>query len=288
MPVEYRDYVKNMQSSNHQEYRKQLVAPKVIIPHTDHKEGIVDIELEDAPTSHPSVQYLFRDAQYSTLGEARSQLDKGFALRQRQIREPYNLEAPWRVDLPPPPVPAPALAPVARHRITKSDNLHMNDLIVNAAYHQVMSSANTEPYAVPTSQRAPPPQPQATRPFRASLDYRRADQPLALIEDPHPMEESPSESPMPNPDLPADHWRNGGKGKRLPPQRASRHPQKYARSDDRSYPPSRTPKTTEPVIPLPPNAQKPALKPKISPLPKLTPGCQNSSLSLTIDLLQFL
>ncbi len=45
MPIEYRDYVKSMQSSNHQEYRKQSVAPKVIIPNTDHKDGIVDIEL---------------------------------------------------------------------------------------------------------------------------------------------------------------------------------------------------------------------------------------------------
>ncbi len=57
MPVEYRDYVKNMQTSNHQQYRKQRVTPKVIIPNTDHKEGLVDIELEDAPMAHPSVQH---------------------------------------------------------------------------------------------------------------------------------------------------------------------------------------------------------------------------------------
>jgi hypothetical protein len=272
MPVEYRDYVKSMQSSNHQEYRKQRVAPKVIVPNTDHKEGIVDIELEDAPMSHPSVQHLFRDAQYSTIGEARQLLDKGFALRQRQIREPYKLETPWRVELPPPAAPAPEPAPDARHRTNKNGCLHMNNLIVKA-YHQVMSSANTEPYAVPTSQCPPPLQQQAIRPARLSLDYRRADQPpLALIEDPSPMKESSSEPTMPNPDLPADHWRNGGKGKRPPPQHANRHPQKYARSDGRSYPPSRTPQTSEPVIPLPPNAQKPALKLKISSLPKLTPG----------------
>jgi hypothetical protein len=58
-----------MQSSNHQEYRKQRVAPKVIIPNTDHKDGIVDIELIDAPMSHPSLQHLFCDAQYSTIGD---------------------------------------------------------------------------------------------------------------------------------------------------------------------------------------------------------------------------
>jgi hypothetical protein len=88
-----------MQSSNHQEYRKQRATPKVTIPDTDHKDGLVNIQLEDAPMSHLSVQFLFRDAQYSTLSEARNQMDKGFALRQRQTSEPYKLEAPWRVDL---------------------------------------------------------------------------------------------------------------------------------------------------------------------------------------------
>ena len=149
MPVEYRDYVKNMQSSNHQQYRKQCVTPKVIVPNTEHKEGLADIELEDAPMSHPSVQFYFRDAQYTTLSEARNQMGKGFALRQRQTSEPYKLEAPWRVDLPPPSAstksPAPPPASTARNRLTA------NDLIANAAYHQVMASANTEPYAVPTS-----------------------------------------------------------------------------------------------------------------------------------------
>ena len=57
MPVEY--HVKNMQTSNHQQYRKQRATPKVIVPNTDHKEGLADIELEDAPMSHPSVQHFF-------------------------------------------------------------------------------------------------------------------------------------------------------------------------------------------------------------------------------------
>ena len=79
---------------------------------------------------------------------------------------------------------------------------------------------------------------------------------------------------MPSPDLPPEYWRNAGrgKGKRPPPQHAGRHPQKNARNDDRNNPPSRTSQTTEPVIPLPPNAQIPVLKPKISTLPTLTPG----------------
>ena len=281
MPVEYRDYVKSMQSSNHQQYRKQRVTPKVIVPNTDHKEGIADIELEDAPMTHPSVQHYFRDAQYTTLNEARNQMDKGFALRQRQTSEPYKLEAPWRVDLQPS-----SAAP------TKGQKLTANDLITNAAYHQVMASANTEPYAVPTAQRAPPPQPPAAR-ARVPLDYRRADQPpIAMIDDAPQMEESSSVSPPPNHDLPADHWRNAGKGKRPPPQRASRQPHKYARSydrehplsraaqssgknaasDDREYPLSRAAQSSAPIIPLPPNARNSASAPKTSTRPRLTPG----------------
>jgi hypothetical protein len=39
MPVEYRDYVKNMQASNYQQqYHQQRVSPKEIVPNTDHKE----------------------------------------------------------------------------------------------------------------------------------------------------------------------------------------------------------------------------------------------------------
>ncbi len=84
---------------------------------------------------------------------------------------------------------------------------------------------------------------------------------------------------MPNPDLPADHWRNRSegrsKGKRPPPQSASRQPQKYARSDDREYPSSRAAPSNELVIPRPPNASgtaEPALQPKTSSRPKLTLG----------------
>ena len=115
------------------------------------------------------------------------------------------------------------------------------------------------------------------------MDYRRADQPpIALIEDPPPAEESSSASPLPYPDLPADNWRNKsegrGKGKRPPPQSASRQPAKYARSDDSEYPlvpSSRTNQLAEPVIPRPPNlngAPEPALQTRSATLPKLTPG----------------
>jgi hypothetical protein len=157
MPVEYRDYLKNMQASNHRQYRQQRATPRVIVPNTDHKEGLADIEVEDAPMSHPSVQFLFRDAQYSTLAEARSNMDKGFALRKRQSDDSTKREAPWRLDAPPPSVPTPAKASASRQRLT------VNDLFTNAAHHSVMASANTGPYAVPTSQRPPPPQQPAIR-----------------------------------------------------------------------------------------------------------------------------
>ena len=82
-----------------------------------------------------------------------------------------------------------------------------------------------------------------------------------------------------NSDLPVDHWRNRsegrGKGKRPPSQSASRHPQKYARSDDRDHPSSRTAPSNELVIPRPPNAsgvREPALQSKTSSRPKLTLG----------------
>ncbi len=141
----------------------------------------------------------------------------------------------------------------------------------NRTERDLMASTNNEPYStVPTSQQA---QQEALRPNRVNLDYRRADQPpIALIEDQPPMEESSSASPLPNSDLPADHWRNTGKGKRPPPQRASRQPHKYARSDDREYPLSRTAQSSEPIIPLPPNAQNTAPKSKSSTRPNLTPG----------------
>jgi hypothetical protein len=151
IPVEYRDYVKNMQASNQQEYRKQRVTPRVIIPNADHKDGLADIQLEDALMSHPAVAFSFRDAQYTTLSEARIQMDKSFAVRERVTSEPYKMEAPWRVNIPPPPAPAPTPTPATRQRPNKADTF------ANAAYHQVMSSASTEPYAVPTTQRVPPP-----------------------------------------------------------------------------------------------------------------------------------
>jgi hypothetical protein len=269
MPVEYQDYVKTMQTSNHQEYRNQRRAPKVIVPTTDHKDAMVDIELEDAPMSHPSVQHLFRDARYSTIGEARQYVEKGFALRQRQIHKIYKLEAPWRVDLPPPPSPAPAPPPAASQRDSRVDYQRLMAAAHKTPQNYVPSPPNAAT-AVPTTQHAPPPAQQAIRPARVSLDYRRADQPpLALIED-FPMQESSSEPPMPNPNLPPDHWRNvvTGKGKRPPPQYAGRHPHKYSRSDDRNNPPSRTPQTKEPVIPLPPNAQIPVLNQKFPLFPR--------------------
>jgi hypothetical protein len=38
MPVEYRDYISNLQSTNDHEYRNQRRTPRVIIPDTYHKQ----------------------------------------------------------------------------------------------------------------------------------------------------------------------------------------------------------------------------------------------------------
>jgi hypothetical protein len=100
IPVEYRDFIKNLQKSNHQQYRNQRKTPQVIIPETDHRDG-GSIELENAPMTHPAVAFAFRDAQYSTLSEARQLMDKGFALKARITTDPHTKvipkgEAPWR------------------------------------------------------------------------------------------------------------------------------------------------------------------------------------------------
>jgi hypothetical protein len=93
IPVEYRDFIKNLQKSNHQQYRNQRRTPQVIIPETDHKEGGL-IELENAPMTHPAVAFSFRDAQYSTLLEARQLMDKGFALKARITTDPHTRVIP--------------------------------------------------------------------------------------------------------------------------------------------------------------------------------------------------
>ncbi len=82
MPVEYRDFVSNLQSTIDHEYRNQRRTPRVIVPDLIHKQGS-EILLEDAPMAHPSVINMFRDAQYETLSVAKQQMDRGFAMRAR-------------------------------------------------------------------------------------------------------------------------------------------------------------------------------------------------------------
>ncbi len=65
----------------------------MIIPETDHRDG-GSIELENAPMTHPAVAFAFRDAQYSTLSEARQLMDKGFALKARITIDPHTKVIP--------------------------------------------------------------------------------------------------------------------------------------------------------------------------------------------------
>jgi hypothetical protein len=100
MPVEYRDYISNLQSTNDYEYRNQRRTPRVIIPDTFHKQGS-EILLEDAPMAHPFVINMFRDAQYETLSAAKQQMDRGCAMRAHITTDAATkvipkAEVPWQ------------------------------------------------------------------------------------------------------------------------------------------------------------------------------------------------
>jgi hypothetical protein len=179
MPVKYRDYVKNLQKSNHQEYCNQRKTSQVIIPETDHKDG-GSIETENAPMTHPAVAFAFCDAQYSTLSEARQLMHKGFALKARITTDPYTkvipkAEAPWRQEA--------TYAPLSEQ--------------------------------VPSHTPAPAPSTRSSTRPRLPLNCRQVDNPTAMIED-HPMDDgSSSVSPPPATRLvpPPYIGRNGDKGK---------------------------------------------------------------------------
>jgi hypothetical protein len=100
MPVVYREHVEQLQAKDGQLYLNQRREPQVIIPETDHKIGY-EIDLEDAPMANKHVQFALRDAQYTTLGEARAQMDRGFALRAKLTTNKATLvypktPAPWQ------------------------------------------------------------------------------------------------------------------------------------------------------------------------------------------------
>jgi hypothetical protein len=99
VPVEYRDYISNLQATNDPIYRNQRRTSRVIIPDTFHKRGS-EILLEDAPMAHSSVIKMFCDAQYETLSGAKQQMDRGFALRARITTDAATkvipkAEVPW-------------------------------------------------------------------------------------------------------------------------------------------------------------------------------------------------
>ncbi len=82
MPVQYRDFVANIQATNGILYTSQGRDPKVIIPRDDHMAG-GNIALTNAPMSHPSVQECLRDAKYTSFQHAKAVLDKSFQMRAR-------------------------------------------------------------------------------------------------------------------------------------------------------------------------------------------------------------
>jgi hypothetical protein len=70
MPIKYREYVQKLRAESNILYRPQRISPKVI--QTNDKG--TEIQLVDAPMSDPTVQYAPRDAEYATLGAARSHM----------------------------------------------------------------------------------------------------------------------------------------------------------------------------------------------------------------------
>jgi hypothetical protein len=93
MPVEYRDHVEYLQAKDDRLYRNQRREPQVIIPDADHKIGF-KIDMEDAPMANRHVQFALRDAQYTTLGEACAQMDRGFALKAELTTDKATLVYP--------------------------------------------------------------------------------------------------------------------------------------------------------------------------------------------------
>ncbi len=68
MPIKYREYVGKLRAESNILYRQQRISPKVIQPNDKGTE----IQSDDAQMSDPTVQYALRDAEYATLGAARS------------------------------------------------------------------------------------------------------------------------------------------------------------------------------------------------------------------------
>ncbi len=127
MPVEYRDFVTNLQKTDNPKYRDQRRNPKVIVPESFHKDGYANdftIELKDAPLAHSAVQFCLRDAQYATLGEARRGMERGVKLRDYMQTHAFPKSAPPAKTAPPgppPPVPDPSSAPQPRTPLVGSE-----------------------------------------------------------------------------------------------------------------------------------------------------------------------
>jgi hypothetical protein len=101
VPVEYRDFISGIQTTNHESYCNQRSDPKVIIPDTGHLNNQSPIRLINAPMAHPSVIAMFCDAQYETFFDLNKVYEKGFALRARitenaDTKRLPKAEAPWR------------------------------------------------------------------------------------------------------------------------------------------------------------------------------------------------
>ncbi len=101
MPIKYRELVQKLKAESNILYRQQRISSKVI----QTNDRGTDIQLVDAPMSEPTVQYALRDAEYATLGAARSHMERGVALRKRILSDSSTRVLPKSAppeDQPPP------------------------------------------------------------------------------------------------------------------------------------------------------------------------------------------
>jgi len=176
VPVEYRDYISNLQATNDPIYRNQRRTPRVIIPDTFHKRTSgnfigSEILLEDAPMAHPSVIKMFCDAQYETLSSAKQQMDRGFALRARITTDAATkvipkAEVPWQrlhSDVPDVQSQAPAPYTLSKPEQSRGKGKHVLSQLANRR-QPPQKMSRYEPTQPPT----PPPMGGASAPARSA------------------------------------------------------------------------------------------------------------------------
>ena len=212
MPIEYRDHVEHLQAKDGQLYRNQRREPQVIIPDTDHKIGS-PIDMEDAPMANRHVQFALRDAQYTTLGEARAQMDRGFALKAKLTTDKATLVYPK--------TPAPWQDPIGQSGSRPP----------GSTGPPIMESLRPHRHAPHDPSKWAPAKP--TNPPRVTLDQRLTPAGQAMLGASLTVDEALEDGFSPGPPEPDRKGKGWDKGKREAPSQGSRRqpPLKQSRND---------------------------------------------------------